>query len=139
MLPILLIGFAFTAIGILMIRAGESHGWFVAAVFGVGVSAALTGLLPGSSYLELRPEGFVVCSMYHRSRQTPWNEVDEFHVIRVTTRKMVVFNYRTPGHGALTRDIARGLTGVEGGLPDNYGLKAEELAALLNEWRTRCG
>ena len=32
---------------------------------------------------------------------------------------------------------ARSLSGVDGGLPDTYGLEAEELAGLLNVWRDR--
>jgi hypothetical protein len=39
---------------------------------------------------------------------------------------------------ALGRFVARSLSGVDGGLPDNtYGLEAEELARVLNVWRDR--
>lgn len=37
----------------------------------------------------------------------------------------------------LGRSMARSLSGVDGGLPDTYGLEPEELAGLMNVWRDR--
>jgi len=51
--------------------------------------------------------------------------------------KMVFFDY-LPGvqsHQRL-RSLNRTLTGHEAGLADTYGLKAEELAKLMNDWRS---
>ena len=99
----------------------------------------VAGMLPGALYLELRPTGFVVCSLFRSSPQTAWSAVTPFTVTRVTAKKMVVYNHRDPNGATLTGEIARQLVGVEGGLPDTYGMKAEELASLLNDWRQRYG
>jgi len=38
-----------------------------------------------------------------------------------------------------TRGLARFIAGAEGALPDTYGMKADQLANLLNEWKSRFG
>ena len=37
--------------------------------------------------------------------------------------------------GSMTK-LARGV-GIPGGLPDTYGMKAQDLARLMNQWRER--
>ena len=35
--------------------------------------------------------------------------------------------------------LNRAVTGYDGGLPDTYGLRADRLAALMNDWKQRYG
>jgi len=62
--------------------------------------------------------------------------VQEFYPVVISNRKMVGWDY-APTYTAqsLGRKISRGMSGVEAGLPDTYGMSAESLATLLNDWR----
>ena len=72
-----LICLAFTVTGAFMLAGREWTGWFVAGFFGLGGAVLLVSMLPGASYLRLRPEGFTLCSLYwsHRFR---WADVGPF-------------------------------------------------------------
>jgi hypothetical protein len=51
---------------------------------------------------------------------------------------MVVFNFSNlhPRQRVL-RKLSSAMSGYEAGLPETYGLSAEELAATMNDWRER--
>ena len=125
----------FSIIGGWMIQSGERMGWMCLVVFGIGVLVALLSLMPNATYLRLDSEGFTMCSMY-RAHSFRWADVSGFAVRRVFTNTMVMFNFepayvRTPG----LRSFNVELVGFEAGLPDNYGLKHQELADLLNRFK----
>ena len=62
---LLTISLAFTAIGVGMVGSGKGiTGWFVALFFGICSTAFAIHLWPGASYLQLSPDGFVVCSLF---------------------------------------------------------------------------
>jgi len=127
-------------------------GWFAMVFFGLGVPVALFQLLTGKSYLLLTREGFEMRGI-RKSRRIPWSEVSAFAawtlvnpVLALLPRgirdlgqpKMVMFDYG-PGvesHRRL-RSVNQMLAGHDAGLADTYGLTAEELAALMNDWRSR--
>jgi hypothetical protein len=73
----------------------------------------------------------------YRSYFTRWSEVKRFTVRTSGKTKIVQFNYLS-GHKKQSKGkfIARLLSGSEGGLPDTYGMKAEQLARLMNEWKS---
>ena len=51
---------------------------------------------------------------------------------------MVLFDYRPDVKSfRRIRAVNQTLTGHDAGLADTYGLKAEKLAALMNQWRSR--
>lgn len=50
--------------------------------------------------------------------------------------KLVVFDVLGRPDAGLTA-INRQFVGAQAGLPDTYGRSAEDLAALLNQWRNR--
>ena len=68
----------------------------------------------------------------------PWSVFDEFFVITLRqtglkVHEMVGFNFApTYDRAKLGRTVAKALSQCEGALPDTYGKKAEELAAILN-------
>jgi len=110
-------------------------GWIEILVF--GSNAIVFGVLLWSAYLKLDPTGFAICSLF-QARTLGWHEVDAFRVDTDRGRKLVVFNFSKLHRGQeFARKVASRLSGYEAGLPDNYGLSAEELAATLNEWRER--
>lgn len=132
---LLSVGFAIG--GALTVRDSKLLGWVEILFFGSGAIVFCLLLLPGSAYLRLDPAGFTSCSLF-RPHFTPWCEVDSFAVGTVGIKRMVVFNFSELHHGQkYLRKVSSGLSGYEGALPDAYGLKAEELAALLNDWRQR--
>lgn len=124
---------------VLGVRLMPTHGWVAGLTigfFGLGVVVFIVKLIPGSSYLRLDARGITVRTLY-RTWRVNWEDVSDFFVARIGVRAMVCWNFR-PGYTGQSRSraFARGLTGVEAGLPDNYGRSAKALADLLNQWRT---
>lgn len=118
-----------------MIRGGDFWGWLVAGFFALGVIVSVINLLPGSSYLRLDNEGFTTCSLF-RTHTFRWFDVERFDVARISTNKMVVFDFSdTYRKQEVGRRVATAVTGHEGALPESYGMSQEELAKLLNDYR----
>jgi energy-coupling factor transporter transmembrane protein EcfT len=127
-------------------------GWFALVFFGLAVPVALFQLLTNRSYLLLQRDGFQMYGI-RKSRLIPWSDVEAFTAVTLQNPvlyalptwirsrgapKMVLFDYR-PGvqwHQGL-RSFNRTFTGHDAGLAGTYGLKAEELAGLMNNWRSR--
>ncbi len=133
----LLIGIGFVVLGLWM---AESEGWIgyaCAGFFALCIPVGVVQLLPSSTYLEIKPEGFTICSMF-RKTSVQWDVVDEFFVVTMkqtgmTVHKMVGFNY-VPSYdrSRIGRRVGKAIAKCEGALPDTFGMKAEELAELLN-------
>ena len=128
---------AFVACSALGVRDEPYVAYASAAFFGLCALIGLVNLLPGSSYLEIRSDCFVFCSMF-RSRTVKWEHVREFSTYRIGRTERVGWKYAA-GHGHFKRlsQINNSLAGVDAGLPDNYGLKAPELKLALDAARTR--
>ena len=132
---------AFCVIALLMLRDGRVAGWFCLAVFGLGDVIAAVALLPGANYLHLDEEGFIFSSLF-RAHRVRWDEVEGFGVVRVASSQMVGWLYRE-GRQPQGRGVRMSLAiaGCHAALPENYGLRAEELAQLLErlrqEWQVR--
>lgn len=126
----------FVTIGIFLVEDNSFLAWSTIIFFGLGVLVFSIHLLPNSSYLILSHEGFEVRNLY-RSYFTKWSEVKRFTVGTSGKTKMVQFNYSS-GHKKQSKGklISRLLSGSEGGLPDTYGMKADQLARLMNEWKS---
>jgi hypothetical protein len=136
---LLAISLAFTVIGVGAIGRGRGFvGWFVALFFGVCSTAFAIHLLPGASYLDLSPDGFVVSSLFRRWPLIRWDSVSEFHVAPVPGSgvRKVVFSRDSSRHARLAA-ISVSLVGATDTLPDTYGRTADQLAGLMNEWRLR--
>jgi hypothetical protein len=123
---------AFSAVAFLMVRAGKTAGWLPLALFGLGGFVFALQLLPGASYLKLDPEGLTVQSLF-RSSSFAWAEIAGFSPGLV---RGVVFDL-VPGskRQSRLRRFNSAALGAECALPDTYGLSAERLADLLNEWK----
>ncbi len=134
---LLLVCSAFVAIGIWMGFSGERPGFLCAAFFGLGIPAAVIQLLPGSTFLLIGSEGITFANLF-RKTSLPWSVFEEFFVVTlrqtgIKVHEMVGFNFvSTFDRARLGRAVAKVLGQCEGALPDTYGKKAEELAAILN-------
>jgi len=138
LMVLVLVGVLFVGVGVLMIRDGETTGWFCAVFFGLCLLAFLAQLLPGSSYLTVDEQGIEFSALFRKVRLR-WSEIAEFGISTVRhhglpVSKMVGLNY-SPEYQGLSRGraVSKALTGFEGGLPDTYGFKAEDLAQLLSD------
>src|SRR5262249_12631400 len=125
---------AFVLIGIGMVRSREMLWWLGIVFFRLCLSVSLICVLPKASYPPLAPDGFTICSLF-RAHTTRWEDVTGFGVGRVFANKMVMFNYvESYQRSPRIRSFNTELTGFEAAIPDSYGLRHEELAALLNRY-----
>lgn len=107
--------------------------WIGAAGCAAGIPAFMIPILRGST-LRLDAQGLRVWHGLKTSRHR-WADVSEFSVVDVGMR-MIVFDEATMTEGGVA-GFNRNLVGRGGGLPDTYGMPAEHLAWLLNQWRAR--
>lgn len=143
-LLVLAVSLTFVVVGLLALFGPRPVGpedawamWLCVGFFGLGAGASLLQFLPQSSFLRLHADGFTVRTLY-REATYRWEDVDPFGVVAIRHNRMVGFNYVPHFDRAkrLRRAVAA-LAGFEGALPDTYGLKAEELADLMNEYKYR--
>jgi hypothetical protein len=129
---------AFVAAGAFLTTTGEFV-WGVAAVGFFGLGAIVLGitLLPGASFLKLEREGFEVRSLY-RSGSYRWSDVQEFRPVAIPPSGVMLAGFDfSPNARPAAAWLSSSVAGVEGCLPDTYGLSAEELAGVMEAWRTR--
>ncbi|MES2077306.1 MAG: STM3941 family protein [Pseudomonadota bacterium] len=128
--------FAFAVAGMAMIEnTGKLADYAAFAFFGLCTVVFALQLLPGAGYLTLRPDGFTACALF-RAHEINWLDVLEFRVVKVNGHAMVGWNYRADFQAqAKLRKVAAAMSGVEGALADTYGMKAQQLADLLNQRR----
>jgi hypothetical protein len=134
----LLLCLALTVMDVFVIvGGGKVIGWFGVVFFGAGVLIFVVQLIPGASYLHLAPDGFVVCSLFRKWPVIRWEDVSEFQVASVppSRMKMIVFDWAQAPKPQL-RKINRALVGAGDALPDTYGLEPQELADIMNDWRS---
>ena len=120
----------------LTVRYSDCFLLWLAALVGVGWTLkTLARALDRSACLRLTPRGFAV----HERWSVLAFSWDEIKVFEVGNRgRNVLFNYAGSGETASgARRMAHLLAGGDGALPDTYGMRAEELASLMESWRQR--
>ena len=130
---------AFVAIGLLILPRQPFAAWVLIVFFGVGVFIAFVALLPGTTYLRLTPEGYEMRAAFRTLKQS-WQHIERFQTYRLPlswNRNVGIIYDPSYKSRARTRRLNRSLAGVDGALSDNYGLAANELANLMNEWLNR--
>ncbi|MGO9258307.1 MAG: hypothetical protein ACLQU1_18620 [Bryobacteraceae bacterium] len=129
---------AFAAFGA---RVAVSNGgivvWLCVSFFALCSAVFLVQLIPGSSYLRLTAEGFDVCTMFRKWPRILWSSASNFRAVSIppSFTRLVVFDLDEPARRTLSR-LNRGLAGADAGLPDTYGMSAQDLASLMNAWRS---
>ena len=127
------VSLVFTVLGILTVSTGTSSGWIAIAFFGVG-SLVLLATLVRPSTLVLREDSFTYGTVF-RSTTLAWSDVADFGLTDLRGKRVGI---KLVGqHHSRLRGANVGLTGYEEVLPANYGLAAEQLLNLLNEWREK--
>ena len=130
----------FVGMGMFIIaKEGNWFAWMTTGFFGLCLSISLIEIFSDRSYLRLTPEGFTIHG-HLRSTTYRWDEVAGFGVEAIGSEfnKMVVLDFSDNSQvSPVGRSVARALAGCEGALPDTYGMKPADLAALMNAWRLR--
>lgn len=133
---LLLVSLGFVLMGAALVRQGDTLvGWSNIIFFGLCAVAFTANLLPNASYLRLEADGFVLCSLFRKHR-IAWRDVTGFRPARIGVSLFVGFDYRdeVPA-GRRVRGINKRLTGIEGMLPDRYGMSIDGLVELMNARR----
>jgi hypothetical protein len=143
-----LIGFLFLCLGFvgcgdwLLTQGSVAFGWLCIGVFAIAAIIFALQLRPGASYLRLNHDGFEFSYAFRKSGLIRWRDVSEFRAGLVPPCHSMVVYDSTQKSKPLLKDINRGLVGASDALPDTYGMKAEDLAKLMNERRNQamsCG
>ena len=135
---LLLLGsLTFVAVGIWISAEKPLLGWICAGFFGLGIPASLFMMLPNAMFLRLDPEGFEMGSVFG-AKKILWSEVNGFRIssIRGVQLIEIVFN-ENYARQKIGRAVASTVSGMEGGIPNNYDAPLEEVLAALNSWKER--
>jgi len=120
--------------------------WGCVGFFGLCAALFAVRLLPGASYLKIGPLGIEWCMLW-RKHSTAWSGIQEFGVAQIDIPLGIIPNRRRKIGLTLLPDrieyekhqwlktIGKALVGFDDVLPDNYGMKPEELVVLLEEKR----
>jgi hypothetical protein len=111
--------------------------WIFVVFFGGGALIFAVNLLPGSSYLKVSPDGITYSTLY-KCRHYAWEDIDKFGVMAVGMNRTVGMSFSSRYSGLeRTRKAVATVSGYEGSLPDTYGMKAKELADMLNALKAK--
>jgi hypothetical protein len=121
---------AFVAIALSIDRS--VIGYIAVVFFGLGAVVFAVQLHSNISYLRITYEGSTMCSLF-RCYTIQWRYVSRFGVGHICLRKVVGWD---PAHEISKAGKAtKALSGYVSALPDMYGMRAEDLADLLNRLR----
>ncbi len=135
----LLLSLMFVIIGIWTFDSNDWKSYCVTVFFGLIATVFLIQLVPGSTYLLIDRRGFTICNLFQKSF-IAWSDVDEFYVYSIMdsndnpVSKMVGIKLLPTSGGRIGKAVAVAIGGHEGALPDTYGKRAEELAALMTSY-----
>ena len=125
--------------GVLGISDGRWFGWFVLACGVFGFVVLIWATFSPKSRLRLSPRGFEFGSMKRVSSYL-WSDISEFFPARFAGGSWVCFTFSEKYSGETkVRHVNQRFGKFDRFLPNNYGLSAEDLAGLLERWRSRFG
>lgn len=116
------------------------NAWLEVAIWATAAGLFASQLLPRAAYLELGADSFEVKSFFRRW-SCPWRYVGAVEVQRpFGFRQIVVFKLAPGAPIEVTAPAcSRWLSSGQGVIPDTYGLSAEALARLMDEYRSGRG
>lgn len=129
----------FVAAGVLVfIMAPNGRVAAIVAILFFGFGAVVAVLQMVTGRLELSPRGFTLRGL-GRTSTTAWSDVTSFSVVTPTAAWMKMVEVELADTETLrhTRAAVKAVAGAGRLLPDMYGMKPEDLAALMNQWRSR--
>jgi hypothetical protein len=110
------------------------------AVFLLGAILSFMMLSPDRNHLVLTPVDFRFRTVF-KFRYFRWEEVEKFHPLSVKGTAMVVYSLSLQGRlhfpESMWHKLDKIFSGGEECLPDTYGMSAEALADLMNQWKKK--
>ncbi|MFZ1812168.1 MAG: STM3941 family protein [Candidatus Saccharimonadales bacterium] len=126
----------FTIIGTTLLEDDPTVAWLAIGFFGVLVLPITIYQVIKPGYLKLDASGFEISTFAKKLAHTKWTDVDNFGVIRIAGNAMVSLQYSDHYQKYIGgRLLAKGIAGVEGALMLYGGMKAQQQADLLNDYR----
>lgn len=125
-------------------------GYASCALFGLIATISLLLLVPGSSFLQITPEGIAIRTLW-RTQRYGWSDFECFGLAEIATvhqgvthrHRRIGFNFsEVSQHRTKSRRFAslnERLSGFQAALPDNYGWDPPELAEHLNQLLEKYG
>jgi hypothetical protein len=129
----LLFFIAAVAVGVLMIRDGEPIGWLMVLFFGLGIPVSLLQFTERGNYLQLDPDSFTIGSTW-RKTTIAWRDVEEIRTVKIRRTRNVGYLLHGEPASRLAR-ANRAMAGIDGMLPDNFGVDVDELAKIFEQRR----
>ena len=108
--------------------------------FGLIAVGLFLSVRPDASGMRLTDDGFTIRNLIGENT-TPWTEVAKFDIGRLPGKGAVAgIRYRPDAPERRGRRVAKGMGGgLDGALPENYGLEPQELVDLMERWRAAHG
>ena len=132
---VMVIGGAGLAGAILLFAGGDMAAMLIADLFALAAGFGAIMLRPGAASLRLDGNGFEITHIF-RTESFRWNEVSDFGVISLGQGgQAVAFKTGKPRPDLWQRLNAVFSGGRDECLPDTYGMEAESLVQLMNDWR----
>ncbi len=137
-----LISLIFVFLALYINKTEEIFYWLCLVLFGLGAVIFLLQILfPKSFYLKITEKGIEIKSLFKSSFMS-WEIIKDFEVGKIHTRfrnkKMIMINFEDSySKQIFGRNLAKLISGYEGALPDNYGMKHEELVKILNKYKNK--
>ena len=109
----------------------------------LAVAGGIVLMLPGYGSLKLDESGFTFRSLFGE-KTTPWTDIENFLVVTqrilyfIPVNRMVGWKFTQAKRPIILKATGL-LVPYDAVLPNTYGMKAAELAGLLEEWRLRYG
>lgn len=126
---LLLFSIGFVISGILLLDKNLWIAILNMVFFGMCSIIFAINIFPNSSYLKIDEKGIEMKNLF-RSTLIPWQAVKGFRAKSVVFNKLVVFD--------LDEHLPdEKLKRKQGGFPDTYGMSAQKLANLLNEYKAK--
>ncbi len=127
---------AFAAVsGFAMVAGGAWAGWFLVVVFLPSAIVLGLALRPQANELRLDCDGYTITSVF-RSATTRWLDVERIGLLDGTREQLVAIRLAPPAAARYpgAAEIANAMGGYHRTLPMTYGLPAESLAALMQQF-----
>lgn len=120
-----------------MVLSGDWVGWLGVGIAVVACAMYIWVVFSPNSRLYLSADGFRFGTL-RRISAYRWSDVARFFPLRIGPHDRVCFTFSTRFEGEeKLRRINQKFGGFDRFLPDDYGMKAGELADLLESWRTK--
>ena len=123
---------------VLTLTSSRHSGGMLSFICAVGVMVAnVSPLVPGAAWLKLDSQGFTA-RYWFKDTTYRWTDIKEFNVITyrymavIPIRRLVCFKLSESfGRRNAVVRLAGAIAQFDRTLPDNYGMKPKDLAALL--------